>query len=438
MIQKTRKTRMTGSRSAGNVVRTGCVLGLLVATGITTGGMAGCGGGGWGKRKEKTPDPGNEVDASLTALSKDSEPVMAVENGMDPDFGSTHDQVVESAKMMDEYFAAIDATARPENAVQEIQQPNTKPDAELPDEAGSQKNDPAIIQEIVTPDETEKTGDGGGGFSLAAAAAELEAESQPETSETPGASEASDLNQTPVAIDPEERKAELVGELIELLTGIARTSDNPGAAAATLAGLDSLSPKALDELYSDGVLSEAELSSLRAAQEVLTSISSSGTIASPEAVAKVLERVKNELDRQSGIRIVKSILCTRVDGFGKYEPFSSNDFIAGQAHEIIVYVEVDRFGWREMTGNDGQPRYEVELSQRLELYHVADDMNTWNRAAEVDRSVSRNRVRDYYLINKITLPANLGVGKYHLKVVMRDLVEDRVGESIVTIRMVAH
>ena len=115
---------------------------------------------------------------------------------------------------------------------------------------------------------------------------------------------------------------------------------------------------------------------------------------------------------------------------------ASNEFVAGQAQEVIVYVEVDRFGHRALTGNDGQPRYEVEMSQRLELYHVADDLNTWNRAAEVDRSVSRNKVRDYYLINKITLPKNLGVGRYHLKVVMRDLVDEKIGEAIIPIRMV--
>jgi hypothetical protein len=55
----------------------------------------------------------------------------------------------------------------------------------------------------------------------------------------------------------------------------------------------------------------------------------------------------------------------------------------------------------------------------------------------MDKTVSRNLVRDYYLINQVTLPANLSIGKYHLKVVMRDLVSGHVAESIVPIEIVA-
>lgn len=134
---------------------------------------------------------------------------------------------------------------------------------------------------------------------------------------------------------------------------------------------------------------------------------------------------------------MRAELCTRVNGFGRYETFPANRFIAGRAQPVIVYTEVDRFGHRESTGSDGTPRYEIELSQRLELYHVADNLNTWNRAAEVDKTVSRNLVRDYYLINQVTLPANLTIGKYHLKVVMRDLVSGHAAETIIPIEIVA-
>jgi hypothetical protein len=79
----------------------------------------------------------------------------------------------------------------------------------------------------------------------------------------------------------------------------------------------------------------------------------------------------------------------------------------------------------------------VELSQRLELYHAADDLNTWNRAAETVRDESRNRLRDYYLTNRVRLPGNLGVGRYHLKVVMRDLIGEKVAETIIPIEIVA-
>lgn len=422
-------TRMTGSRLIRVAGCVGCVAGL--------GGLVVAGGCGKGDRwwKDNEPrvsdegaggadDVGGEVDTSLSALARDDD-LLTVPNGTaEEDFGTTRDQVVESARMMEEYFAGMGA--------------------------GEDLSEAVVIDEPAVDDETPYTDDGGdgGSFSLTSAAAEVAAdtdsveESDSENVPEPlaevvvnaGGDDGGD--EQLVEVDAEQRKAELVGELVGVLTELARTSENPGSAAAALAGMDSISVEVLEGLRDEGVLSETELSTLRAARVVLDSISSSGEIASPGVVAEVLERVKDDLDRASGIRVVRALLCTRVDGFGKYEPFASNEFVAGRSQEVIVYVEVDRFGHRELSGTDGQARFEVEMSQRLELYHVADDLNTWNRAAEVDRSVSRNKVRDYYLINKITLPKNLGVGRYHLKVVMRDLVEDKVGELIIPIRMV--
>ncbi len=424
--------RKTGRRIGSMVLVAGC------AAGCTVGLLAssGCGKGDrwWKKKKEPVQaetDPNAEaVDASLTALAEDDDPITAeIDTG--EDFGSTRDMVVESARMMDEYFSGMESGVDPAESV-EVSQPSAEEIAR-----DLRERDERLAAEAVDNTQSDaEVGGSDGSFSLSAAAAERGID--PQAIDDAGDTGVIDAEVVEaVSVNAEQRKAELVDELVGLLTELARTSDNPGAAATALAGMDSISIETLDSLHSEGVLSDAELSTLRAVREVFDSVSSSGGIASPDAAAEALERVKRDLDRASGIRVTRALLCTRVDGFGKYEPFASNEFVAGVAQEVIVYVEVDRFGHRELTGNDGQPRYEVEMSQRLELYHVADDLNTWNRRAEVDRSVSRNRVRDYYLINKITLPKNLGVGRYHLKVVMRDLIDEKVGEAIIPIRMVA-
>lgn len=424
--------RKTGSRIGNMVLVAGC------AAGCTVGLLAssGCGKGDrwWKKKKEpvqaETQPNAEAVDTSLTALAEDDDPITAE---IDPgeDFGSTRDQVLASARMMDEFFSGMESGEDLAESV-EVYQPSAEEIAR--DLQARDEQLAAQTQDNANSDP--ETGGTDGSFSLSAAAAERGID--PQAIDETVDDEAVDPEPVEVvSVDAEQRKAELVDELVGLLTDLARTSDNPGAAATALAGMDSISVETLDSLHSEGVLSDAELSTLRAVREVFDSISSSGGIASPDAAAEALERVKRDLDRASGIRVARALLCTRVDGFGKYEPFASNEFVAGTAQEVIVYVEVDRFGHREITGNDGQPRFEVEMSQRLELYHVADDLNTWNRAAEVDRSVSRNRVRDYYLINKITLPRNLGVGRYHLKVVMRDLVDEKVAEAIIPIRMLA-
>ena len=240
-----------------------------------------------------------------------------------------------------------------------------------------------------------------------------------------------------VAGNPEARKQQLVDELVGVLGELARSGEGPGSAALALAGLESLRPQALDALKGEGLLSDAEIASLDAARALFAAMSSEDGIAGPGEVSGVLDRIRRDLDARAGLRIARAELCTRVTGFGRYETFGANRFVAGRPQPVIVYTEVDRFAHRETTGPDGQPRFGIEVSQRLELYHTADNLNTWNRAAETDRTESRNRVRDYYLINQVTLPSNLSIGKYHLKVVMRDLVGGHLAETIIPIEIVA-
>lgn len=281
-------------------------------------------------------------------------------------------------------------------------------------------------------------------FSLSAFASDSDANTQIPDAPNAGVPEMAPAPAQAVAVvraaNPEQRKQQLLEELVGVLGELAMSGDGPGSSALALAGLEAVRPDALSALKRQGVLSEAEIASLDAARELFRAMTPSeggGGIADPGEVSVVLDRIRRELDARAGLRIIRAELCTSVTGFGRYETFPANRFIAGRAQPVIVYTEIDRFGHRASTGSDGTPRYEIELSQRLELYHVADNLNTWNRAAEMDKTVSRNLVRDYYLINQVTLPANLSIGKYHLKVVMRDLISGNLAETIIPIEIVA-
>lgn len=239
------------------------------------------------------------------------------------------------------------------------------------------------------------------------------------------------------AADPRVRRDTLARELAAILSELVVSGQEPGASALALASLETLLPDDTGALVDDGVLSEPERASIDAVRSLLSTMTSEGTIISPSEMSAHLEQIKQQVDAWAGLHIRRAALCTRVDGYGRYETFPSYRFTAGRAQEVIVYTELERFAQRESTGPDGLPRFGVELSQRLELYHVADDLNTWNRAAETVRDESRNRLRDYYLTNRVFLPANLGVGRYHLKVVMRDLIGEKMAETIIPIEIVA-
>ncbi|MEQ8768984.1 MAG: hypothetical protein RIB60_00590 [Phycisphaerales bacterium] len=240
---------------------------------------------------------------------------------------------------------------------------------------------------------------------------------------------------------PEQRKNELVDELVAVLGEIAETSDEPYRMGLALAGLETLSPGALYELTESGVLMPDEVRTLLAAHEFLSGLSAGGGLPDPGSVSDLLGNVKERLDEHAPLKITAAELCTRVMGYGQYDMFpkaadGSYQFVAGRRQPIILYVEVDRFGRRPKVGTDGLARWEVSLSQTLEIFHDADDLLVMARDAETDTSLSRNKIRDYYLINQTYLPENLSIGRYNLKVTMRDENKQAVATAIVPVTIV--
>ncbi len=103
-----------------------------------------------------------------------------------------------------------------------------------------------------------------------------------------------------VSVDPQVRKAELARELASILATLASTSDDPGSAALALASVEILLPEGAGPLFDQGVLSDAERTSLEAARSFLRSLSSEGAIASPSEVASELEAIQAQLDAWAG------------------------------------------------------------------------------------------------------------------------------------------
>ena len=132
------------------------------------------------------------------------------------------------------------------------------------------------------------------------------------------------------------------------------------------------------------------------------------------------------------LRTVK--LCERVRGFGVFEELATDTFLAGREHPMVIYVEVDHFkSVRGETGNSHQ----VKLSQELVLYNESDGLAVWQQPEEQIVDESRNKRRDFFIVQPTRLPSRLGVGKYVLKVRVRDLQGGTRDEVSVPINIVA-
>ncbi len=130
------------------------------------------------------------------------------------------------------------------------------------------------------------------------------------------------------------------------------------------------------------------------------------------------------------IRNVK--LCDRVRSFGVYEELPGTTFLAGREQPMVVYVELDHF----KSVRSGAI-HEVKLSQELVLYNDADGLAVWRQPEQQIVDESRNRRRDFYVVQPTRLPARLGVGKFVLKVRVRDLHGGTRDEVSIPINIVA-
>lgn len=225
-------------------------------------------------------------------------------------------------------------------------------------------------------------------------------------------------------------ETDLVGALRQKIL----TSSQPFNAALSLAALAASDPAAAAELDNPEspvrrVLSPAELRTLEAVRQNVRGVAQGGGSRVDGAQA---------VPGAAGFRIARAALCTSVAGFGQYTAFKDLTFTAGRPVRAILYIELDGFTHKtEASGEDGTPRWSIEVSRELSLY--SGGLLVWHRPPESVREVSLNQRRDFYLVEEIVLPSTLGVGRFELKITTRDLglATTPIAEVVLPVRLVS-
>lgn len=152
-----------------------------------------------------------------------------------------------------------------------------------------------------------------------------------------------------------------------------------------------------------------------------------------EQLRLAAERLHRDLKESRPLNITTARLCTQVNGYGVYEPLSDNTFSVGREHPVIVYTELENFTPERTDGG----LHVTRLQQQIVLYNESDGLAVWRVEPTdiVDRS--RNRRRDFFVVQIIRLPAKLTVGKYQLKITITDEVGEEVDEEVIPIRITA-
>jgi hypothetical protein len=255
----------------------------------------------------------------------------------------------------------------------------------------------------------------------------------PAPSVSAGLSEMGGAQAAGVTLDERIRAAS--DDLSHLLSERAATSTTPLAdlaiASALAAGVGEPVP---DMSLGSAQLAPSERAAVVAVHGLVGTLKSGTSEGGSGAdVADALQKSADEASAGLPLRITDAKLCTRVNGFGDYSELDVNAFLAGRASPVIVYAQVDRFMSRPGAGG----RQIVEMSQELNIYHEADGAHCWKRPAQTVTESTRTRRRDFYLTNAIELPSTLTVGKYRLKVTMRDATGGGTAETTIPFSIVA-
>ncbi len=234
------------------------------------------------------------------------------------------------------------------------------------------------------------------------------------------------------AVAPRSREA-LLAELHERLL---QMEAPPLRRALALAGLSLADPTRTPD--------EALLSQLDPGQRALVEayaamlVDLAQRIDAGQVDALDAETVAESLADHAGgetVALRNATLCRRVSGFGVYEPFDSDTFLAGRENRVIVYAEID--GFAAAPRADGVPGYEVKLEQEVVLYNEADGLAVWRHPAQPVHDLSRRQRRDFWVVQMVAMPANLGVGRYRLKIRVTDQLGGTVDETTLPVRIVA-
>jgi hypothetical protein len=237
-------------------------------------------------------------------------------------------------------------------------------------------------------------------------------------------------------------------ELARALRERAASSRTPAADYAALAWLDTIRPGVLGSLEAvpaSRLLDPRQAKSINVTRDMLSRlVAEPALLGDHERLWRAISDAATPITQARDVRITTVELCTKVTGYGQYEPVTSRNLLAGAPHTLIVYAEVDSFTHRRTvesasSGSTGDSeRYTVELGQAVEIWQDADRPTLQKRWGETQvKDVSRRPRRDFYLTVMIDLPSNLSVGAYNLKLMVKDRQRNAQAERTIPFTIIA-
>jgi hypothetical protein len=158
-----------------------------------------------------------------------------------------------------------------------------------------------------------------------------------------------------------------------------------------------------------------------------------GDTQDPEVLAERVDTFRQAISDEPELLIPQAVMCTRVEGFGKFETFERNSFMVGVEQPVVVYAEIQQHH-AELNDLD---EWVTRLTMKLEIWDDASGIPVWSTPGETVVEKSRNQIRDFFLAQIVRIPEVLTVGRFTLKIRITDEATGAEAETGIPFTLVA-
>lgn len=166
-----------------------------------------------------------------------------------------------------------------------------------------------------------------------------------------------------------------------------------------------------------GMLAEMEAIAL-AVRNALKNPESAGEL------LKNLDSLRSKAAAQADPEVTRVALCRKVSTFGSFEELNTEDLVSGRTLQLIVYAEIENL----QAVQDDSGFFHTRLATRTEVLK-ADGTSMWQREEPQVEDRCRRVRRDFFVAQRVTLPATLPAGNYVLQFGMEDKISGRIAEN---------
>jgi hypothetical protein len=117
--------------------------------------------------------------------------------------------------------------------------------------------------------------------------------------------------------------------------------------------------------------------------------------------------------------------CTEIEAYGQIKPFPKRQFDPGQ--QVILYCEIENFVAKP-TNEAGNQGFETMLQGSYDLLDESG-RRVASQSLPVDKQLSKNKLRDYFIAYQMYLPDSLPPGRYRLRLTMEDVHGKKYGQN---------